>query len=153
MKPHKITKPNLITCSKLYTHVFFSDFWNEAWTEKVAYERLLYFYESKGFVGVLAKETETKSVLGFALGNIEPFYKGKLFYLREMCTQTQSQNQGIGKVVLQALETQLQMHNVKSIYLTTDKAIPAAQFYQKCGFSYSKNMVFFKKLYKYIVIF
>lgn len=145
MRPRNVTKPDLTTCAKLYTQVFSSDPWNEAWTEEVAYERLVHFYESKGFVGVLAEETESKTLLGFALGNIEPFYDGALFYLREMCTQTQSQNKGIGKAVLQALETELQMHNVQSIYLATDKAIPAAQFYQKRGFDYADDMGFYMK--------
>lgn len=146
MKPRNITKPDLTTCAKLYTQVFFSEPWNEAWTEEVSYERLLHFYESKGFVGVLAEETDTKAVLGFALGNIEPFYKGKLFYLREMCTHNERQNQGIGKVILEVLETELYKQKVKRVFLATDTSIPASQFYQKNGFSYSKNMGFYGKV-------
>lgn len=146
MKLRKITKPDLAACVKLYTQVFCSDPWNEAWTEEIAYERLLHFYESKGFVGVLAEDPKSNRLTGFVLGNIEPFYKGKLFYLREMCTHTQSQNKGIGKAVLQALETELRTHHVKSLYLATDNAIPAAQFYKKNGFSHSENMGFYAKV-------
>ena len=137
-----IQETDLAVCAALFTNVFSSDPWNEEWNETFALERLLHFYQSKGFVGILA---EQQGVVGFALGNTEPFYFGSMFYLREMCTKTNLQNQGVGNKVLKALEKELIPLKVQSIYLTTERTIPAAHFYQTNGFNYSEKMGFYAK--------
>lgn len=137
-----IEKHDIENCAKLFTQVFSSEPWNEPWTNEHAYNRLSHFYSSKGFLGILLKK---ESILGFALGNLEPFYFGNMFYLREMCTDTDLQSQGIGGKVYAALEKELVAKSVKSIYLTTERDIPAASFYKKCGFNYSEKMGFYAK--------
>lgn len=62
-----------------------------------------------------------------------------------MCTKSNLQNQGVGKKILSALEEELLAQGVRSVYLTTERAIPAASFYQKNGFSYSEKMGFYAK--------
>ena len=142
MKLRSIIEEDVEACAALFTRVFSSEPWSEEWNETVALERLSHFYQSKGFVGVLA---EQNGVVGFALGNTEPYYFGSMFYLREMCTQTTLQNRGVGNKILDALEKQLHAQEVHSIYLTTERAIPAASFYQKKGFSYKEEMGFYAK--------
>lgn len=145
MKLRSIQETDVEACAILFAQVFSSEQpWNEKWNEVFALERLSHFYQSKGFIGVLAEQEE---VIGFALGNTEPFYFGSIFYLREMCTQTNLQNQGIGKKVLEALEKELLSEQVQRIYLTTERSIPAVNFYQKNGFNYSDKMgVYAKRL-------
>ena len=109
---------------------------------KFSQRALITLYESKGFVGILA---ESDGAIGFALGNTEPFYFGSMFYLREMCTQTNLQKNGIGSEIIHALERELSLNNVHSIYLTTEREIPAAEFYKKKGFKYSDQMGFYVK--------
>jgi len=137
-----IQEADIEACATLFTQVFSSEPWNEEWNEIIALERLSHFYQSKGFLGVLAEQEE---VVGFALGNTEPFYFGAMFYLREMCTQTNLQNHGVGQDVLGFLEKELLSQEIRSIYLATERAIPAANFYQKNGFSYSEKMGFYSK--------
>lgn len=43
------------------------------------------------------------------------------------------------------LEKELNSSSVKSIYLTTERSIPAANFYQNNGFTYSEKMGFYTK--------
>jgi N-acetylglutamate synthase-like GNAT family acetyltransferase len=138
----KIEKKDIKACAALFTSVFSSDPWNEAWNVNIATERLCHFYESKGFVGVLA---ESDGIIGFALGNTEPFYFGSMFYLREMCIQTDLQKSGVGSAILNALEQELSLNKVHSIYLTTERNIPAAEFYTKKGFNFSEKMGFYAK--------
>lgn len=146
MSIRPIQESDLKACARLYAEVFSSAPWNEAWSEELAFERLIHFYHSKGFVGVLAKSEEvTNSVSGFVLGNTEPFYYGTLFYLREMCTKPNQQNKGVGAKLLSALETGLHDQEVKSIYLATEREIPAASFYQKHEFKLSEEMGFYAK--------
>ncbi len=142
MRLRSIQETDIEACAILFTEVFSSEPWSEGWNKNFALERLLHFFESKGFVGILA---ENEGVVGFALGNTEPFYCGSMFYLREMCTQTDIQNQGVGSKILEALEESLSSKGVQRIYLTTQRAIPASDFYQNNGFSYSDKMGFYAK--------
>jgi len=137
-----IEKSDIEPCALLFMRVFSSTPWSEGWSAEAAFERLNHFYQSKGFVGVLA---ETDDVVGFSLGNIEPFFFGSMFYLREMCTEASLQNQGVGRRILCTLEKELNSSSVKSIYLTTERSIPAANFYQNNGFTYSEKMGFYTK--------
>ncbi|MFT5593789.1 MAG: aminoglycoside 6'-N-acetyltransferase I [Oceanicoccus sp.] len=137
-----IEEKDIEACAVLFSNVFSSEPWNEPWTKHLARERLMHFYESKGFIGVLA---ESDGVNGFVLGNTEPFYFGSMFYLREMCIQTDLQKQGVGSNMFYALEKALSIDNVHSIYLTTEREIPAAEFYKKKGFKYSEKMGFYAK--------
>jgi len=130
-------------CAVLYSQVFSSKPWNEGWNADLARERLAHFYHSKGFIGVLAEEKE--DIMGFALGNAEPYYFGSIFYLREMCIKTKLQNLGLGKRTLNALENECSAKKINKLYLTTERAIPAASFYQKNGFKYSEKMGFYAK--------
>lgn len=87
MKTRLIEKRDIDSCAKLFAQVFSSEPWREPWTDEHAYIRLSHFYNSKGFLGVLLEER----ILGFALGNWEPFYFGNIFSLREMYTDIQLQ--------------------------------------------------------------
>ena len=138
----KIEEQDIEACSALFTKVFSSEPWSEPWSLNLARERLLHFYESKGFIGIIA---ESDGVIGFVLGNTEPFYFGSMFYLREMCTQTDLQKTGIGSEIFHALERELSLNKVHSIYLTTEREIPAAKFYKNKGFKYSEQMGFYAK--------
>lgn len=137
-----IQEKDIEACAALYAQVFSSEPWDEKWSEGAARERLLHFYYSKGFCGVLA---EQEGVISFALGNIEPFYSGSIFYLREMCRNTNMPKAGVGYKVLAALERELLAQDVQDVYLITDRAIPASDFYQKNGFNHSDQMGFYAK--------
>ena len=142
MKTRLIEKQDIEGCAKLFTQVFSGEPWNEPWTKEQACNRLSHFYNSAGFLGVLI---EKEQILGFALGNWEPFYFGNMFYLREMCTAPEVQSQGIGGQVYSALENELIANSIKSIYLTTERQIPAASFYKRHGFQHSEDMGFYAK--------
>ena len=142
MKFRIIKETDIDECSSLFATVFSSSPWNEEWTKQLALERLTHFYESKSFLGVVAKK---ESIVGFALGNIEPFYFGSIFYLREMCVSSTLQRKGIGSGVIDTLDSELSQLNVKRIYLATEHTIPAASFYQDKGFVHSKELGFYSR--------
>ncbi|MDH5180785.1 MAG: GNAT family N-acetyltransferase, partial [Gammaproteobacteria bacterium] len=111
--------------------------WHEPWTIESALHRLSHFFQSPGFVGLLAEDTAT---IAFVLGNTEPFQSGEWFYLREMCTSTAHQRQGIGRTLLRNLDEKLGSMGIRHIYLLTDRHIPAAQFYLANGYQASDRM-------------
>ena len=142
MKIRLIERDDIEICAKLFVGVFSESPWNESWTFETAVERLLHFYESKGFIGLIA---ERDGIVGFALGNSEPFYFGSMFYLREMCVQSDLQQQGLGNQLYLALERELSLAKIHSIYLTTQRETNAAGFYMKNGFKCSDKMGFYAK--------
>lgn len=142
MRYREIKQIDLEKCAELYSKVFSSEPWNEPWDIEIAFKRLSHFYESKGFIGILA---EDENVMGLVLGNYEPFHKGDVFYLREMCVDTTQQRSGIGEELLNKLERVLNKESIKSMYLATEKDIPAASFYKKNGFREYGQMGIFTK--------
>jgi len=111
MEIRDIKQNDLNVCSEIFSRTFSGEPWKEKWTATSALERLEHFYKSKGFYGIVAEED---TVIGFVLGNSEPYYTGLIFYLREMCTDIDYQNKGVGKHLLLNLENNLKS---KSIYI------------------------------------
>ena len=142
MKIRAIKESDIDECSSLFAKVFSSPPWNEEWTKDLAFKRLSHFYESKDFLGVVAEED---NIVGFALGNIEPFYFGSMLYLREMCVDSVLQRKGIGSGIIDALDSELSNLNVKRVYLATERTIPAANFYQSKGFVHNEALGFYAK--------
>ncbi len=125
MQLRNMEERDLEPCARLFAHVFSADPWNEPWDTEQALKRLVHFYDSGGFLGVVA---QYEDVIGFALGNLEPFCTGTLFYLREMCIDTAQQSQGVGTQLYLALQRELESRHVRAVYLATDRGIPAARF-------------------------
>lgn len=139
----RVIEKDISQMSELYRIVFSLSPWNEDWNYNIAFKRLNHFCKTDGFVGIIAKEKD--NVLGFAIGNIEPFLHGDIFYLREMCVHPDFQNSGIGSKVINELERTLTELNIKSIYLFTDRKIPAASFYTKHGYALNNDLTIFTK--------
>lgn len=62
-----------------------------------------------------------------------------------MCVKTQSQNNGIGKALLNHLIKELHNSNISNITLLTDRGIPAEEFYKKNGFEEIERIIFLHK--------
>jgi GNAT superfamily N-acetyltransferase len=106
-------------------------------------DRLRHFFESSGFVGFVAIQQGV--LVGFLLGNTEPFHTQGMFYLREMCVLPNFQRGGIGNALLEKLETFLVSRSIAGIYLITERALPAARFYSRGGFGHSESTGFYAK--------
>ena len=76
-------------CAELLAEVYNAEPWNDNWTKKKALEKLTCFYNSPKFLGWMA--IQKNILLGYCVGNIEPYYTGDYFYLKEMFVSVQSQ--------------------------------------------------------------
>ena len=104
--------------------------WNDSWTKETAIRLLTCYYDTPNFVGWVAK-SGTKTI-GSGIGNIEPYYSGDIFYLKEMFISVKSQKAGVGRRLIAALKEDLQRMGIKTIMLFTSKDI--GDFYLKSGF-------------------
>jgi len=143
----KLEQEDLAPCAELFAAVFSQPPWSEPWSTNSAVDRLRYFFESPGFVGFVAVRQET--LVGFVLGNTEPFHTRALFYLREMCVFPDFQRSGIGNALLEKLESFLALQAVAGVYLITERATPAARFYLKNGYGHSESTEFHAKQLNY----
>ncbi|MFQ3786433.1 GNAT family N-acetyltransferase [Halomonas sp. A29] len=142
--PRRLELRDLKACAALFAQVFSAEPWSEPWGVDGALARLEHFHASPGFVGMLSLGDKGE-VMGFVLGNLEPYLDCHLFYLREMCVASQRQGQGIGSQLYRALERELAERDVRAVYLATGRDIPAAGFYQGLGFRCSETMAFYAK--------
>ena len=73
-------------------------------------------------------------VIGFTVGNLEPFYDGNTFYLREICVSQDYQQCGVGKKLTENLLSLAKSHHAKRCYLLTRNDVLAYKIYQRWGF-------------------
>lgn len=133
---------DLIKCTETFIKVFNEAPWNDEWTLTKAEKYLLDFYNTPGFLGVVA--IENKEVVGFIVGVRKTWWSGNEFYIHEMCVESQHQNRGIGKSLLNHLIHSLG-NQISHLTLLTDRGIPAEAFYKKNGFAEIERLVFLSK--------
>ncbi len=125
-------------CAELLAEVYNSEPWNDRWTKEKALEKLTCFYNSPKFLGWMAMEDNI--LLGCCIGNIEPYYTGDYFYLKEMFVSVQSQRKGVGSGLMASLKEDLETMDIKTIILFTSQEGFPFDFYQKVDFKLMKGM-------------
>ncbi len=125
-------------CAEILVDAYNSEPWNDHWTKEKALEKLTCFYNSPKFIGWTASLND--KVLGCCVGNIEPYYLGDYFYLKEMFVYHQSQKKGIGARLMTTLKEHLETVNIKTIILFTGKDFFPFDFYLKTGFHVMEDM-------------
>ncbi len=129
---------DLEKCAELLMEAYNAEPWNDKWTKEKALEKLTCFYNSPKFYGWMALQENL--LLGSCLGNIEPYYIGDYFYLKEMFVSVHSQRQGVGSQLMAALKAHLEIIDIKTIILFTSKDAFPFDFYQKNNFNIMEGM-------------
>jgi GNAT superfamily N-acetyltransferase len=137
------TKQQLEPCAELYKAVFNGEPWNDEWTSLLAYRRLEDIYNSPGFIGVAAFVDQ--QIAGCIFGNIEQYYTGAYFNLKEMFVTTALQRQGIGQQLFEYLWAHLRQRQITSVLLFTSKDLFPYTFYTRHGFHEVHGMRMLKK--------
>jgi aminoglycoside 6'-N-acetyltransferase I len=104
--------------------------WNDSWTRETAADLLTCYYDTPRFMGWMVKSGNM--IIGSGIGNIEPYYSGDIFYLKEMFVAVQSQKAGVGRRLIAAMKEDLRMMGIRTIMLFTSKGI--VDFYIRSGF-------------------
>ena len=130
---------DVATCAQLFTEVFSSPPWNEAWTLESARRRLADCAATPHFMGVLAEDEG--AVAGFAFGNLQHYMEEKHYYLLELCVDTRRQRQGVGGAIVTALTARIEAAGASRIYTLTARDTAAQKFYGKAGFYVSPKMI------------
>ncbi len=120
-------------CARLFTDVNNAPPWNDGWTEDRSVRRLTDIFSSPGSWGIAASSAQR--LVAFLIGNIEAFYDGDHFCLREMVVATEAQRRGLGSRLLAEAERRLRAQGVSEVYLLTSRGNGTAEFYEKNGYA------------------
>jgi aminoglycoside 6'-N-acetyltransferase I len=135
----KITGPDdLSKCAELLVNAYNSEPWNDEWTHEKAFEKLLCYYASPKFHGWMAYSNG--ALLGCCVGNIEPYFAGDYYYLKEMFVAFNEQHKGVGRKLMANLKIELEKMDIKTIILFTSAEFFPFEFYTKTGFNEMQGM-------------
>ena len=141
-----VTEADLRVLSQLYIDVFSAPPWNEHWELKWAEDRIKAVIQSDKFYGLKAEQNGI--IVAACIGRLMPLMGKKDYDLVEFYVDAERQGQGIGDMLLNALEQQLIQMDCVASTLITSRSMPAFSFYSNRGFSTSDEMVFMSKTLK-----
>ena len=139
MQIKKIQSPDeLEKCAEILVKAYNGEPWNDEWTQAKALEKLTCFYNSPKFLGWVA--TDGDELLGCCVGNIEPYFTGDYFYLKEMFVYPRTQRKGVGSQLMASIKAHLDSIDIKMVILfTSDEGFPFS-FWKKQGFELMEGM-------------
>lgn len=123
-----------------YRAVFTGEPWNDDWSDDNQLHQ--YILDMMGNRNSLSLGLyEEDRLVGLSLGNIVHWYMGTEYYITELCIKTSEQGRGLGTQFMQKIEEYIKEKGIKSIFLQTERNMPAYDFYQKNGFYELKEHV------------
>ncbi len=134
----QVKEPDINNHAALLVEVFSQEPWCENWAIENAHDRLLCYKNAPYFLGLSA--IENNELIGFMFGNFEPYQKSSQFIIKEMCVKNEKQRTGVGKKILNELNSLLKKNNSSTSYLLTRKGSPAELFYLDNGYLLSESM-------------
>lgn len=125
-----------------FKDVFTKEPWNDDWSHDEQLDNYIIDLIGNKNSLTLAYFDDDKLV-ALAMGHIKHWYSATEYYIDELCVKPQ--HQGIGGKFIDAIEEYLVKHNIKVIFLLTEKNVPAYNFYKKHKFKELENNVAFVK--------
>lgn len=119
---------------ELFKSVFTAPPWNDDWSDERQLDEHL-----KDLMGARTPLAfglfEEETLIGLSLGYIKHWYAGTEYVIDELCIRPEKQRSGYGTAFLAQIEAELQNRGVHTIFLTTERNVPAFAFYCKLGFT------------------
>lgn len=136
-----LTEKDIVEAATLFTCVFTLKPWNEPWSFKTSYKRLLDISKTPGYIG-LGYFNSTDQLTGFLVGNEEQWADGTSFYINEICVLGTNQQTGVGTHLLTYLSHILREKKVDSAYLSTERGGGKPElFFKKNGYATNESRV------------
>jgi aminoglycoside 6'-N-acetyltransferase I len=123
-------------CTELFLEAYNCEPWNDKWTKEIVLELFNCYYRTPDFLGWLA--LSGSQIIGCCIGNSEPYYTGKIFYLRDLFITVKFQQAGVGRRLIAAMKHDAGISGINTVVLFTNKQ--TSDFYIKSGFKKMEGM-------------
>lgn len=130
---------------ELFLDVFSNDPWFDKWDDENQLNSYIKDLTGNNNSLSLALYDEEDRLVGCSLGYVFNWWEGREYFIREFFVSRERQGQGTGSIFLTLINHILATEGIRHITLTTEKTVPAYQFYQKNGFSVLKDSVYLAK--------
>jgi len=127
-----ISSQDVNKLAELFMNTFNSEPWNDNWQLKTATQRIALQVSNPNSIGI--KVIENEEIIGFVLGYVTGLPNGKGFFIEDLCVSNCYQNKGIGKMLMNNLENELNKKTIELIITTTAKGFTSHSFYLTNGF-------------------
>ena len=128
----------------LFRGVFTQPPWNDDWSDEEQLDQYLLDLMGARTPLVLGL-VEKGELIGASIGSVRHWYEGTEYVVDEFFVRSDMQGKGHGSEFLSLIEGHLGAIGVHTIYLTTDRDVPAYGFYRSRGFrELPKDVALFK---------
>ncbi len=148
MKIVEMRSDEIEAVKKLFLEVFSAEPWNDKW--KSDEELLQYIRELTQNQNSLSLMLIDGSgdIVAVSLGYVFSWWQGKDYFIKEFFVRRECQGKGLGSEFLGLMEDFLLTREIESIWLLTERTVPAYRFYLKNGFTEEEELVFFQKSFR-----
>ena len=138
-----MTASDIPACAEILCSVYNSDLWQCRWSQETAEAYLADYAEAKRFVGFAAEQDGR--IIGGCFAHEKLWWNNTEIFLDEMFVLPSCQGQGVGRLLIAALEEHVRIHHLAGVTLTTNRYTPAPQFYRHLGFIDCEHVLFMAK--------
>ncbi len=144
MKIRKGTKKDLKRIAEIMKTEFAKPPFNEKATLSAILKSLNFYMR----IGEIYVALTNNKIVGITVFKKEQFWEGPVIIIEDLVVDEEFKKQGIGKSLMNYVESHARRIKIKSICFKTHKKSPSVKFYQKYGYKSDKNAVFMKKKLK-----
>jgi len=144
MKIRKAEKKDLKIVDEIFRGEYGKPPYNEKWDARISFAKIKGYFNNNFFFIL----EENKKIIGFAIGHIVLWDRGKVGYIDEIVVLEKFQGKGYGKLLMNHLEKQFRLKGVVNIDLMTNPKAKAFKIYKKMGYNQLKDFIYMVKKLK-----
>ena len=144
MELRRLTAEDRGIITALFKDVFTNEPWNDDWSDQAQLDAYIADLTGQGYSLALGY-FDGDQLAAMSLGYIKHWFRGTEYIIDEFCVDRERQGQKIGSAFLKEIEAYLSKTGIRSMFLQTEKDMPAYSFYLHNGFIELKGHVSFTK--------
>ncbi len=144
MKIRKAKKKDLKIVDEIFRREYSKFPYNEKWGARISFAKIKNYFNNNFFFVL----EENKEIIGFAIGHIVLWDRGKVGYIDEVVVLEKFQGKGYGKLLMNHLEKQFRLKGIVHIDLMANPKAKAFKIYKKRGYNQLKDFIYMVKKLK-----
>ncbi len=134
LRLERLSMNELESIKELFRSVFTAEPWCDDWSDDA--QLTMYITDLAGQSCSLTYGLyRGDELVGLTMGHIRHWFRGTEYYIDEFCIRTDLQGQGLGSAMLKLVKQSLAEMDIHSIFLQTERTMPAYKFYLAHGFT------------------